>query len=335
MNLSPRKKVVVRAAVASVLLSAAAYYAYASVFDPGGDERFYGSVDTRNVSVGFRVSGRVTEVLVDEGSPVVAGQVIARLDAEPYRRAQQESLATRDAAAARLALMESGYDKHAIAQAAAELDENRASLENAERTEARMLELRKTGAQSQRALDDAHTARAEAAARAVASGQELARLRRGYRAEEIDEARANLARAEAAYQRMQLQLDDTELKAPDGGVVQTRAIEPGSFVNAGASGFVIAKTNEAWVRAYVPEPSLGRTVPGARVAIYTDSRPDQPYVGRIGSVSPQAEFTPRTVETTDLRTSLVYRVRVLVDKPDSGLRQGMPVTVRLASSETK
>jgi HlyD family secretion protein len=324
---------IVRAAVASVLLSAVAYYTYASVFDARADDYFYGSVETRNVSVGFRVAGRVSEVLVDEGSPVTAGQVIARMDAEPYRRMQQESLAARDAAAARLALMESGYDKHAIAQAAAQLDEHRANLRNAEKTEARMIELRKTGAQSERALDGAHTARAEAAARVAASEEELARLRRGYRAEEIGEARANLARAEAGLQRMQLQLEDTELKAPADGVIHTRAIEPGSFVNAGSAGFVIAKTGEAWIRAYVPEPSLGRTVPGTRVAVFTDSRPDKAYEGHIGSVSPQAEFTPRTVETTDLRTSLVYRVRVLVEKPDSSLRQGMPVSVRFVGAE--
>jgi HlyD family secretion protein len=333
MNPSPRTKLIVRGVVASVLLSTAAYYAYAQVFDSHDDEFFYGSVDTRNVTVGFRVGGRVADVLVDEGHPVAAGEVIARLDAEPYRRQQQESLAARDAAAARLKFLESGYDTHASAQAGAQLAEHEAGLENAERNEARIAELRKTGAQSERALDDARTARAEAAARVVASKHEYARLRRGYRAEEIAEARANLARAEAELQRMQLNLDDTELKAPDDGIVQTRAIEPGSFVSAGAAGLVISRTSEAWVRAYVPEPSLGRTVPGARVAVYTDSRPDEPYEGRIGSVSPQAEFTPRTVETTDLRTSLVYRVRVLVDNPDSSLRQGMPVSVRLIGSE--
>jgi HlyD family secretion protein len=322
-------KLIARAVVGVLALSSIGYYAYAKVVAPDMQNDFYGSVDVRSVSVGFRVSGRISEVLVDEGDRVAAGQVLARLDAEPYRRMRDESRAARDAAAARLAFLERGHTSDAIARAAAQLEEFNAALENAERIEARASELHRTGAVSQRTLDDARTGRAEATARVRAAEHALADLRKGYREEEIAEARANLAHAEAAFSRMQLQLDDAELRAPDAGIVQTRAIEPGSFVNAGAVGLVVSKTEEAWVRAYVNEPQLGATVPGTRVAVYTDSRA-QPYHGRVGSVSPRAEFTPRNVETTDLRTSLVYRVRVLIDEPDEALRQGMPVTVRLA-----
>lgn len=333
MNQLSRRKVAA-VAVAGVLALSGGYYAYASVF--GADEEpFYGSVDVRDVSVGFRVSGRIADVLVDEGDAVQRGQVLARLDAEPYLRLSEESRAALDAAAARLALLEGGHDPEAVARARAKLDEARIMLANAGKARVRATNLRSSGASSQTQLDDAEANHDAAAARVRAAEQELQQLRRGYRGEEISEARANLAKAEAAYARAELQFTDTELKAPNDGVVQTRAIEPGAMVDAGSVGLVIAKTGEAWIRAYVPEPSLGETVPGARVLVYTDSRPDQPYQGRIGSVSSRAEFTPRTVETTDLRTSLVYRVRVLIDRPDSALRQGMPVTVRLSESASK
>lgn len=316
------------AMVAILTFSAVSYYAYAK-FDGSAEQPFYGSVDVREVSLGFRVSGRVAEVLVDEGFAVKAGQVLARLDPVPYQRLRDEALAARDAAAAKLDLMHKGYDPEAIASAKAQLDEARAALINAEKTLTRVSNLRSSGASSQSALDDANAAHDQAAARVRSVDQQYAQLRNGYRHEEIVEAQANLAKAQAAYARVQLQLEDTELKAPEDGVVQTRAIEPGSMVDAGSVALVVTKTGEAWVRAYVDEPSLGKTVPGARVDVYTDSR-KEPYEGRIGSVSPRAEFTPRTVETTDLRTSLVYRVRVLIDKPDAALRQGMPVTVQLA-----
>lgn len=318
----------IAAAVAVVLaLSVGGYYAYKHV---NGDaaNAFYGSVDVRDVSIGFRVSGRVTEVLVDEGSAVKSGDVLARLDAEPYRRMRDENLGARDAAAARLAFLQKGYNTELVAKAKAQLDEARVALANADKAYKRAGGLRASGASSQSTLDNAQATYEEAAARVRAVEQEYAQLRKGYREEEIAEARANLAKAEASYARAQLQIDDAELKAPADGVVQTRAIEPGSMVAAGNAALVIAKNNEAWVRAYVAETDLGRAVPGARVSVYTDSRPDKPYAGRIGSVSPRAEFTPRTVETTDLRTSLVYRVRVLIDEPDPALRQGMPVTVR-------
>ena len=86
------------------------------------------------------------------------------------------------------------------------------------------------------------------------------------------------------------------------------------------------------MRTYVNERDLGLIRPGMPAAVITDSAPDRPYSGHIGFISPTAEFTPKTVETRELRTDLVYRLRVVVDNPDGGLRQGMPVTVQTASA---
>ena len=93
--------------------------------------------------------------------------------------------------------------------------------------------------------------------------------------------------------------------------------------------YTVSLTGDVWVRAYVAEPDLGRIHPGMIVEVTTDTAPNKPYKGRIGFISPVAEFTPKSVETPDLRTDLVYRLRVIIDQPDTGLRQGMPVTIRL------
>ncbi len=124
-------------------------------------------------------------------------------------------------------------------------------------------------------------------------------------------------------------LADTAIAAPADGTILTRIREPGAIVGAGASVYTLALDRPVWVRAYVAEPDLGRVHPGQRALVYTDSRPDAPYPGQIGFVSPTAEFTPKSVQTTELRTDLVYRLRVVVGEPDDGLRQGMPVTVRI------
>jgi HlyD family secretion protein len=100
---------------------------------------------------------------------------------------------------------------------------------------------------------------------------------------------------------------------------------------SGAPVLTVALTRPVWVRAYVPAPLLGRVRLGMPMRVFTDSRPDKPYCGRVGFISPVAEFTPKNVETTTLRTDLVYRLRVIVDQPDAGLLQGMPVTVTAAS----
>src|SRR5690606_21642306 len=117
--------------------------------------------------------------------------------------------------------------------------------------------------------------------------------------------------------------------APADGIILTRAAEPGAIVAAGTPVYALSLQNPVWVRAYISEPQLGLIHPGARVKLYTDTRPDVPYDGQIGFISPVAEFTPKSVETPELRADLVYRFRVVVLNPDEALRQGMPVTVRL------
>ncbi|MDD4073641.1 MAG: efflux RND transporter periplasmic adaptor subunit, partial [Desulfobacterales bacterium] len=138
----------------------------------------------------------------------------------------------------------------------------------------------------------------------------------------------------ATIQRAQRQLADTRLTAPAGGILLTRAKEPGSIVAAGQTVAVVSLTDPVWVRAYVAEPDLGHIWPGMPAEIITDTRPDTPYQGHVGFISPEAEFTPKNVETPRLRTDLVYRFRVVADNPDQGLRQGMPVTVRIDTSAT-
>jgi HlyD family secretion protein len=157
----------------------------------------------------------------------------------------------------------------------------------------------------------------------------LALLEAGFRSEDIAQAKAELAKAEAALSSAQIRLEDTVLKAPSDGVVITRAQEPGAILQPGTTVLTISLEKPVWVRAYIPEPELGRITPGMKVDVYTDSRPNQPYAGQIGYISPRAEFTPKSVETAELRTSLVYRLRVVVENPDAGLRQGMPVTVKV------
>ena len=118
------------------------------------------------------------------------------------------------------------------------------------------------------------------------------------------------------------------------GVIITRAVEPGAIVssavvNSGTTVYSLALNEPIWIRTYIDEPDLGRIYPGMKALIYTDANPNKPYEGQIGFISPIAEFTPKEVQTRELRTDLVFRLRVIIDKPDKYLRQGMPVTVKL------
>ncbi len=289
----------------------------------------HGNVDIREVNLGFRVPGRVAEMLRDEGDAVRSGELLARLDDEPYRREIDEARAQVAALQARLALLKAGYRPEEIAQARALFREREVTLSNAERLYKRQEELYAGKTISIQERDDAEAKFREAEARQKSAREQLNLLEAGYRPQEVEQAKADLSRAEAALSSALLRLEDTRLKAPADGVILTRAQEPGAVLQAGASVLTLSLSKPVWVRAYVQEPQLGQVQPGRKVEILTDSRPGRPYSGQVGFVSPRAEFTPKNVETTELRTSLVYRIRVVVENPDSELRQGMPVSLRL------
>jgi HlyD family secretion protein len=289
--------------------------------------QLFGNVDIREVSLGFRVSGRLKEVLKDEGDSVKVGETMARLDDEPYRRDEEESRSQLGSLQARLGLLQAGNRPQEIAQARAVVNERQVTAANTERIYKRQEELLASKAVAVQERDDAEAAFREAEARLKSAREQLNLLEAGFRAEDIAQAKAEVARAEASLANAQLRVEDTVLKSPSDGVVLTRAQEPGAILQAGTTVFTLSLQAPVWVRAYIEEPMLGRIHPGMKVQVYSDSVPGKPYAGTIGYISPRAEFTPKSVETSELRTSLVYRLRIVVEKPDEMLRQGMPVTV--------
>jgi HlyD family secretion protein len=288
----------------------------------------YGNVDIREVELAFRVGGRLQTMHYEEGDSVAAGDVVAEIDSEPYSEALAVAQARVAQARANLAKLEAGSRPQEVARARAAVDQAQAAWDNAERELRRQSDLLETGASSQRVVDAARTRRDEAAAGLVSAKENLALAEEGFRAEDIAAARADLAAATAQSELSATQLEDTKLVAPSAGTLIARLREPGSMLGAGAAVYSLSLRNPVYVRAYVDEPNLGRLAPGMRVTITTDSSEER-YVGQIGFISPRAEFTPRSVETTTLRTDLVYRLRIIVADADEGLRQGMPVTINL------
>ena len=291
--------------------------------------KLYGNVDIRGVDLGFRVGGRLLEVLKDEGDTVRAGELLARIDRQPYQYELERAGAELAAAEAEQLLKRSGYRSEEIEQARAVLEETRVILKDAERVSARHAGLLAGGGTSQQNLESAQAALDESKQRVKVAEAKLKLLEAGFRGEEIAAADARVAQAKAARAAAMLRLEDTGLKAPSDGVVLTRALEPGAIVQIGATALSLSLENPVWVRAYVHERELGKVPPGTKVFLTTDGRPEKAFHGKVGFVSPRAEFTPKSVETPELRTSLVYRLRIVVEDSDGSLRQGMPVTVSL------
>ena len=287
----------------------------------------YGNVDIRTVNMSFRVGGRLASLTVDEGDSIRAGQTLGELDRAPYENALLQAQANVSTAQAQYDLMMAGYRAEEIAQAAAAVKQAQAAYDYAQNFYQRQLGLRASSAFSANDLENARSSRDQAQATLNSAQDKLRQYRAGNRPQEIAQAKASLEQAQAALAQAKLDLHDTVLTAPSDGTLMTRAVEPGTMLNAGGTVLTLSLTHPVWVRAYVDEKNLGQAQPGREVLLYTDSRPDKPYHGKIGFVSPSAEFTPKTVETPDLRTDLVYRLRIVVNDADGALRQGMPVTV--------
>ncbi|MEQ4673839.1 secretion protein HlyD [Providencia vermicola] len=316
-----------------ILIGAAVsgYYYYQSQQDK--TLTLYGNVDVRTVNLSFRVPGKLVSLTVDEGARIAIGDKLGQLDDAPYINALNKAKGVRESAKAQLMLKESGYRTQEIAQVEAEVAQRQAAWQYADNFYKRQQGLAASRVISANDLDNAKNNRNQAFAALQAAQDKLNQYQSGFRQEEIAAARGEWLQAEAAVAQAELDLQDTVLIAPSDGTILTRAIEPGTNVGAGNSIFSVTLTHPVWVRAYISEPHLGNAVPGSQVTLYTDSRPNQPYHGTIGFVSPTAEFTPKSVQTPDLRTDLVYRLRIIVDDADDALRQGMPVTIYFANNK--
>lgn len=287
----------------------------------------YGNVDVRQVDLGFRVGGRIEKVLVEEGETVRAGTELARLDADLLTQARDQAVAAYEVEKANLKRLERGYRTEEIAQARAQVAQAQASATNAAENYRRVNALRSQNAVSQREYDNARATEREARARLRQMQDNLRMLSSGYREEEILAQKASLAVAEASLRRAEIELADAVLLAPEKGVILTRARESGAIVQPGQTVYTLTLTEPVWLRVYVEEPWLGRIRPGMPVKMAVDAAKGQLFDGHVGFIAPDAEFTPKTVETMDVRTHLVYRVRIVAEDPENLMRQGMPVTV--------
>jgi len=351
-----------------------------------------GNIEITEVNVAFKIAGKLAERRVDEGDPVKAGMVVARLDAEQLEGArsreraaveaaesqltqlrtaieyQRSTLAAETdlrraelrAAEARLRELEAGSRKQEIEQARAGVEAARAEYQRASRDWERAQILIKDDDISRAQFDQFRT-RYEAAAAALSQAEQaFALVEEGPRQEQIESARAQVSRARAAVElaeaarldlkrkeqevetrraeiarsRAQLdiaesQLEDAVVTAPVGGVVLVKAAEVGEILAPGTSILTIGDLDRPWLRGYINEPDLGRVKLGQKVKVTTDSFPDKVYWGKVSYISSQAEFTPRTIQTTEERVKLVYRLKIDIENPRHELKVNMPADAEI------
>jgi HlyD family secretion protein len=274
----------------------------------------------------------------EEGDPVKGGEVVAVLDTQALSLQADQARAEIQVQQQNLARMHNGSRPEETAQARSQLAAATADAQRAAQDLGRLQDLAKTTqgrGVSPQELDRARSSVEMARAKADSQREALRLSEIGPRAEDIAGAEAQLKSSQARLALLEYQISQGTLKAPTDAVVRSRLAEPGDMVTAQRAIYTLALTHPKWIRAYVSETDLGRIKPGMAARIVTDAEPDKPVEGSVGYISSVAEFTPKTVQTEELRTSLVYEVRVVAEDKADRLRLGQPVTLQLAAGATK
>ena len=283
-----------------------------------------GNLEAHESLVSFKLTGRITNLPVDEGMVVKAGDLLARLDNDDYRQQVAVDEATSRVRDRQLTLGLAGSRQQDIEAAQQAILDAQADLEQKKKDYARYQALYEKDEIPAQTRDQAATnvTRAQATYdRAQLIYNELAE---GTRKEELAVQRANVHQADQNLHLSSIRLAYTVLRAPFDGVVLVRQAELGEVVLPGTAIVTLADLNHLWVRVYVPETDLGKVHWGQAVDVRTDTYPDKIYRGRISFISAEAEFTPKSVQTEKERVTLVYRVKVDVENPNRELKPGMP-----------
>ena len=288
-----------------------------------------GTVEARETDLAFQVPGRIARLFVDEGDAVTAGQKVAGLEPRDYVLAMAHARADAEVSEAALSLLEAGSRPQEVKVAEAAVAQAEAQLKFARSETRRVSQLTPKQLASQDQLDRARLQEDVARTALTQAKQQLALLKEGARKEEIARARAEYQARQLALVTAQQQLSYVDLASPVAGSITVRLAEAGEVVAPGQAVLRVAAMDRPWVRVYVNEKDLSRIRLGQAAEVRVDGQPGKVFKGKITFISPEAEFTPKTVETRDLRVDLVYRVKVEVPNPDGVLKIGMPADVNI------
>ncbi len=282
-----------------------------------------GTMECTQVRVASEVGGRITHLLAQEGDRLRTGQVIARIDTNTFALRRDESAAALAQAQAQLDLLMAGSREEDIQRAREQLREARAMSDSATADLKRIADIFAAGSATAKQMDDAKAAAERTAAATAAAEQQLNRLVKGSREQEIRAAQAAAALAQARLAQSEKVLRDCVVTAPTDGIVTTRTAEPGEVIAPGTPLLTLSRLDEVWLSLYIPETRLRDVSLGQKAYLAIDGDAKR-YEGTVTFISPEAEFTPRNIQTPDERTKLVYRVKITLPNPQGLFKPGMP-----------
>src|SRR4030043_196764 len=312
------------------LITGLLYYLFTRDKKEGNDfSKGSGNIETTEVDVGFKISGRIVSLLLQEGDWVENGKILAKLDDEDLRHRFELAKATLNPAQAKLSKLLAGSRPEELREAEAALHQAQFDLENKQAHYERMKVLFEGRVIPKETLDNAEAGYKIAKATVQRATENYKLVKEGQRKEDIEDARAQMEQARATLKLAETQLSYTVLNSPLSGVVLVKSSEIGEVVNPGTSVITLADLENVWLKAYIPETDLSKVKWGQEVIVTTDLRPKKEYKGKVSFISSQAEFTPKSIQTEKERVTLVYRIKVDIPNKERELKPGMPADGRI------
>ncbi|MDD8018458.1 MAG: efflux RND transporter periplasmic adaptor subunit [Bacteroidota bacterium] len=288
-----------------------------------------GTLEAVDVNVSSKVSGQLLQLLVNEGSLVKAGDTLVILDHDMLTLQLRQTEAGVNVAAAQYDLLKNGAREEDIKLGKASVVQAEASFTTAETDYKRIKELFEQHSVSQKQYEDAESRYTITKAQLISAEQNLQKLVRFARPEDLNAAKARVEQAQAQANIIKKQIRDSYIIAPSSGTITNKPVEEGELIGAGAVVARISRLEKMELRIYVSETELGKVKLGGDADVVIDTYPDKSYPGKVVYVSPTAEFTPRNVQTKDERTKLVFGIKLEVDNPNGDLKSGMPADAYL------
>lgn len=292
-----------------------------------------GTIEAREVAVASKVGGQVLEIRAEEGSPVKKGDILVLVDHEALDIQLRQAEAGVALAEAQLALLRKGARAEDVRQGEEALRQTGANLKVAVDDAGRMKELAARGSVTPKQKDDAEARLVVAQAQEASAKEALSKLRRLARPEEINAADARLAQAVAAADLLRKAIADCTVVSPVAGTVTRRPVEAGELVSPGTTVLTVSELDRVHVMLFVTEKELGRVRLGGEADVTIDAAPGRVFKGRVTFISPEAEFTPKNIQTKEDRVKLVFGVKVEIPNPDGELKPGLPADAVIVPDE--
>lgn len=288
-----------------------------------------GTIEATEITISSKSAGVINELLVDEGDRVKEDDVLFVIDHENLDIQLKQAQAVVEQSEAQLKLLKAGPRKEDVSMAEEQLRLTEIILQQAESERERFKQLYESNAATQQMYQEVNTKYDQALNQVKTARENLSKIKTIIRPEEIASAKAVLKRNQLNVEQIQKSIEDCTVKSPVSGIVSQKISEKGEFVTPGSSVLKISDLNTLNLYIYVSEEQLGKIKLGQEAEVKTDTFKDRIYKGDIIFISPEAEFTPKNIQTQEERTKLVFAVKIRISNEDLTLKSGMPADAKL------